>query len=297
MSQVFISYRREDAGGYAGWLRDGLAKRLGSESVFMDIGSIPIGVDFHKRIEQAISGTDVFIALIGKQWLTASAADGTPRLREPDDLVRIEIASALRRNMWVVPVLLPGATMPARDQLPPDIAPLAGLNGLAMTDADWEYDLGKLIAAIGPRQPVARAPGAHPPPIRAQSHMPGVIGLIVVVLILGGMGFGVYSALQHLAGGLGPGVLPPSPVITLSQNSAPVGAKVTVQGSGFRAGHSIDIYLHTTFIQSTTAGSDGRFTTVIQVPSNATPPGFSTFIRADDRASADSADAPFSVAG
>ncbi len=44
--EVFISYRREDSSGHAGWLREGLAERLGRDRVFMDIDTIEPGVDF-----------------------------------------------------------------------------------------------------------------------------------------------------------------------------------------------------------------------------------------------------------
>jgi hypothetical protein len=51
---IFISYRREDTAANAGRLYDRLSDRFGEDQVFMDIDSIPIGLDFTKAvIEQA----------------------------------------------------------------------------------------------------------------------------------------------------------------------------------------------------------------------------------------------------
>jgi len=43
---VFISYRREDSGGFAGRIYDRLAHRVGHESVFFDVHNIPPSLDF-----------------------------------------------------------------------------------------------------------------------------------------------------------------------------------------------------------------------------------------------------------
>jgi hypothetical protein len=40
MPGIFISYRREDASGHAGRLRDRLTQRFGRETVFMDVSDI-----------------------------------------------------------------------------------------------------------------------------------------------------------------------------------------------------------------------------------------------------------------
>src|SRR5688572_13764529 len=84
--KVFISYRRSDAGGYAGRLYDVLT-RAGFE-VFVDVDKIGIGGDFVEIIKRSVSSTDALLALIGPEWLTATKADGTRRLDDPRDFVR-----------------------------------------------------------------------------------------------------------------------------------------------------------------------------------------------------------------
>ena len=49
--------------------------------------------------------------IIGPQWL-ASDGDGRLRLDKPDDPVRVEIETAFRREIRVIPLVVDGATMP-----------------------------------------------------------------------------------------------------------------------------------------------------------------------------------------
>ena len=77
MARIFISYRRDDSGGWAGRLYDRLSQHFGRENVFMDIDTIEPGLDFVAVIEQAVGSCDALVALIGRQWLTITdALDG-----------------------------------------------------------------------------------------------------------------------------------------------------------------------------------------------------------------------------
>ena len=49
--KIFISYRREDAGGYTKLLADKLQARYGQEEFFFDRYTIRPGEDFASRIE------------------------------------------------------------------------------------------------------------------------------------------------------------------------------------------------------------------------------------------------------
>jgi len=91
--QVYLSYRRNDVGGYAGRLADALRQRLGAKSIFQDVTAIPLGQAFTAVIDRALDESDVVLAVIGPGWLTASTPEGRPRLLEPDDFVRLEVAS------------------------------------------------------------------------------------------------------------------------------------------------------------------------------------------------------------
>jgi TIR domain len=150
MRAIFISYRREDAEGQAGRLFDDLARHFGEDTVFMDVAGIEPGRDFRRVIDEHVASCDVLLAMIGKTWIDAADESGRRRLEDPMDFVRLETASALKRDIPVVPVLVHGAHMPRADQLPADLAELAYRNGVELTHARWDSDVQVLIKALSP---------------------------------------------------------------------------------------------------------------------------------------------------
>lgn len=104
--RVFLSYRRGDAGGYAGRLTDTLIQRLGARSVFHDVTAISPGEDYTVAIDRALADCDAALVVIGPGWLTAESPQGARRLFEPGDYVRLELATMLRRGVRAVPVLV-----------------------------------------------------------------------------------------------------------------------------------------------------------------------------------------------
>ena len=144
---VFISYRREDSPGHAGRIYDRVRGRLGPEQVFWDIEIEP-GVDFVEVIEQAVGSCQILIAIIGRNWLNAVDSQGSPRLENPDDFVRLEIESALRRNILVIPVLVFGAPMPRPADLPEALRKLARRNALEISDRRFDDDVERLIKML-----------------------------------------------------------------------------------------------------------------------------------------------------
>jgi ankyrin repeat protein len=151
MPTIFISYRREDSIGHAGRLFDRLAERFGRDRVYRDIDAIEAGEDFVAAIRQQVDKSDVLLALIGPRWLTAKDAEGRSRLADENDLVRLEIATALNRNIRVVPVLLQGATMPGSRDLPTELARLAQRNAVEIRDTHFDQDLAQLLDTLAPR--------------------------------------------------------------------------------------------------------------------------------------------------
>src|SRR5262245_16490469 len=125
---IFINYRREDSIGTAGRLHDRLAQPFGQKNIFMDVDSIPPGVDFVADLNRQVSACDVVLVIIGSNWLNAKDETGRRRLDNPDDFVVIEIAAALGRNIPVIPVLLDGVRMPKASELPGPIKPLVRRN-------------------------------------------------------------------------------------------------------------------------------------------------------------------------
>ena len=202
MSGIFISYRRIDTAGHAGRLCDRLRAHFGRQNVFMDLDTIPPGRDFVTAIEEAVGSCDALVALIGRDWLPATNAAGGRRIDDPEDSVRVEIASALRRSTLVIPVLVEGATMPSSRDLPEDVARLARHNALEASDGRWDYDMDRLIQAL--ENVIAGAPGAAPPPPPAGSP-PGAPPVAYALdQILPGMW---NFELQHPVMGLGQGTM------------------------------------------------------------------------------------------
>ena len=140
MPGIFISYRRDDAAGWAGRLSADLREGLRGTPVFMDIDAIPPGVPYDDYIAQAVGSCDVLIALIGPHWLTVTDKAGRRRLDDPADLTRLEILAALQRNIRVIPALVGGAEMPAADELPDALKPLGRRQAYELADHRWNED-------------------------------------------------------------------------------------------------------------------------------------------------------------
>ena len=145
---VFISYRREDSAPQAGRVYDHLSAHFGTDRVFMDVDTIRAGEDFARNIDESLGVTDALLAIIGKRWLDSPDAAGARRLDDPGDFVRTEIATALERGTWVIPVLVGGAAMPRAADLPNALAPLARHNAIDVSDARFSQDIRTLIGAL-----------------------------------------------------------------------------------------------------------------------------------------------------
>ncbi len=201
MTKIFLSYRREDASGYAGRLTNELGARFGRQNVFRDVDSVVPGSDFILAIHEAIGACDAVVALIGRNWLYAVGLDGRRRLDDPADVMRIELVTALERGVRVVPVLVDRAAMPPAESLPPALAPLARRHALEISEGRWDYDVERLINVLDPSSPetlsgavpvvVPRtdpkfAPGAtpEPPPRRRRRILTAIGGVVVLVSAL-----------------------------------------------------------------------------------------------------------------
>jgi hypothetical protein len=162
MPSIFLSYRRVDTSGHTGRLSDALEAKFGHDAVFHDIESIEAGKRFDEVIDAALAKCRVFIPLIGDDWLGITGADGRRRLDDSADLVRREVAAALRRGVPVIPVLLEGATMPAAASLPEEMQALTRHQAIEISDTRWDFDVQRLITAIE-RVGVAATGGSDQP--------------------------------------------------------------------------------------------------------------------------------------
>jgi eukaryotic-like serine/threonine-protein kinase len=153
MSNLFISYRRDDSADVTGRLHDRLKGHFGDGTIFLDIDNIPFGLDFRQSIGDAVNQCDVLLAVIGDHWLDARYADGPQqgcrRLDDPNDYMRIEIGAALARGIPVVPLLVGRASMPAEAQLPDGLKELAFRNAAqARSGPDFHEHVDRLIRGL-----------------------------------------------------------------------------------------------------------------------------------------------------
>ena len=223
MGAIFLSYRRDDAEGEAGRLFDDLTAEFGTDKVFMDVAGIELGRDFRKVIDENVSSCGVLLAMIGKSWIDAKDEDGRRRLDAPLDFVRLETASALKRDIPVIPVLVQRGRMPRPEELPQDVKDLAFRNAVELTHARWDSDVQLLIKALRPHvgnppqergstktglvpdltsgKRMVLTPDKVQIPGTSRIALPkpaiisrrGVVGFVVIALVLAAGGLGTYE--------------------------------------------------------------------------------------------------------
>ena len=145
---IFLCYRREDTQDAAGRLHDRLTAAFGNDRVFMDIDSVPLGIDFVEHVREQISGCTAVIVMIGRRWLTMKDKKRRRRLDDEDDLVRTEIRAALQQKVPVIPIVVQNAEMPTASDLPDDIRPLARRNGIHLRPEQWKEGVERLLKAL-----------------------------------------------------------------------------------------------------------------------------------------------------
>ncbi len=147
--QIFICYRRDDSAYVTGHINDRLRREFGDESIFTDVDRIALGVDFRTTLDRMVSECQILLAVIGEHWLTVRNREGELRLQDPTDFVRIEIESALQRNIPVIPLLVEGTKMPPKADLPDSLQDFAFRNGTKIRPApDFHTDIDRLIHSL-----------------------------------------------------------------------------------------------------------------------------------------------------
>jgi hypothetical protein len=145
---IFLSYRRGDTQWAARGIYDRLVDRYGRGNVFRDLDAIPPGARFRDFVEMKISESDVLVLLIGQAWASYADEMGRRRLEQPRDPVRLEVETALRVGLPIIPVRVEGAPMPTEGDLVPSIIDLLEFNAAEVSDSRWDYDVDRLLSAI-----------------------------------------------------------------------------------------------------------------------------------------------------
>lgn len=160
--RIFISYRRSDCQPQANALYDGLKYRLPSAQLFMDIDSIPPGVDFEQHIQREIEQCDLVLVMIGDNWLDPRPGANKRRIDEKGDFVRLEVESALAsKTTRLIPILVEGAMMPSPSELPRSIQRLTRFNAFELSDQKWPKEIRDLAEALADMEPTTSVTGVH----------------------------------------------------------------------------------------------------------------------------------------
>ena len=154
--RIFIAYRRDDSQGFAGRIYDRLAQHFGPDAVFRDINDIEPGRPWEEAIDAALGSCNVFVLLVGRQWLDATDDDGKRRLHDPEDRHRREIETAINRRLRIFVALMENAPMPPKKELPrgsggqePDgLQKVPTLHAVHIDDHTFPYGIQELITSI-----------------------------------------------------------------------------------------------------------------------------------------------------
>ncbi|TDI24202.1 MAG: TIR domain-containing protein [Acidobacteria bacterium] len=172
MPKTFVCHRREDTADVTGRIFDRLVMDYGGQQILKDLDSIPLGVDFREYLGRMVGECDVFLAVIGPRWLNAEG--GTSRLEDARDFVRIEIESALAREIPIVPLFVGGASMPSEEDVPESIRSFVYRNGVPVRpDPDFHRDMDRVIAGLdGYGRPAPPPPAETATLSRAEPILP-----------------------------------------------------------------------------------------------------------------------------
>lgn len=176
--RIFLSYRRADSIAVTGRLYDRLVSIYGEDFIFKDMEDIPAGANFAKVIDEQVALCDVQLVIMGRDW-AGLRPDGTRRIDDEEDFVRIEVESGLSlNNVLVIPVLINGADMPAPENLPASIQQMSYLNAAVLrNDPDFNRDLEWLITQINNSFDITTQK-------RSARALPGIVAALVLVAII-----------------------------------------------------------------------------------------------------------------
>lgn len=184
--KIFISYRVQDTSADTGRLVDSLKQVFSEDQIFMDIEKLEPGVDFRMALAKSLETCDVLFAVIGPEWIGTKDTNGNPRIKQSEDWVRIELETALKRDIRIIPVLVRGASLPATEDLPESLYALLNRQTYEISNKRWAYDTEQLIIFL---KKIGFLPKRNDVPAPAQRAgvgkwiLYGLIGFAVLIVV------------------------------------------------------------------------------------------------------------------
>lgn len=146
MARLFLSYRAATAAQHAGRLYDRLAAHFGNTAICYDRDAMSPGELWRARIRQELQDAVAVLAVIDREWLAS-----LEKQAEDEDVVRFELETAIGLRKTIIPILVGGAQMPRRHELPPVLERMLDRHGHAIDDSSttkYAESVASLIAAL-----------------------------------------------------------------------------------------------------------------------------------------------------
>jgi len=157
MVKIFISFRtQETPKNQSDRIYDHLIGVFGNVFKADRDQNIPDGTKFPDILNNAVTQCDVFLLIIGGNWL--NLLNKKMKIPLDDDWVKKEILLAFSLNKLIIPVLLSNRRMPSENKLPDDLKPLTKIQARKIRGGDdFHTDINALITHIKSNFPESQA--------------------------------------------------------------------------------------------------------------------------------------------
>ena len=143
MRRIFISYRHHDRRGTAERIKEYMVKHFGKRAVFYGHDNISPGTNFLFEINKSLAECSHLVAIIGPDWARTSGGNNDA------NWMLYEIATAIKNEVNVIPVLVDGGQIPTRFARDPGLRPFLLASPLEISDNHFDEDMRRLIEALG----------------------------------------------------------------------------------------------------------------------------------------------------
>lgn len=181
--RVFVSYRSDDSGHVAGQITERLGMAFGDGNVLHDIDRLSLRTVSRLVLAQdTVGASDALVVVIGPGWMGG--------IDNPKNPVRQEVEIGLKKpDMVVLPLLVNGASLPGRADLPPSLGALADAQPLPVRQGQFDADMARVVERLQRRLGIQTG-------LRFPYPLLAIIAL--ALLVVGGFA-GASMLLSHLA--------------------------------------------------------------------------------------------------